>query len=153
VKLLITLPGVDVTCAVALLAALGDIRRFRDGDHAASYLGLVPSIRQSAEHAYPGHITKAGNGHARWVLVQAAQRFDRQPGPLGAFFRRLARKKNRNVAVLACARKLVVIAYELLVHSQPYRYALTHQRIQVQLKRVLRRRSKRLSSTCGVPLL
>jgi transposase len=122
-KLLITLPAVDVTCAQGLLAALGDIRRFRDGDHAASYLGLAPSTKQSAEHAYHGPITKAGNGHARWLLVQAAQHLDRDPGPLGAFFRRLARKKNRNVAVVACARKLVVIAYELLVHMQPYRYA------------------------------
>lgn len=123
VKLLVTLPGIDVTCAVALLAALGDIRRFRDGDHAASYLGLVPSIKQSAEHAYCGRITKAGNGHARWMLVQAAQHLGRNPGPLGAFFRRIAHKKNRNVAVVACARKLVVIAYHMLVHDQPYRYA------------------------------
>jgi hypothetical protein len=114
---------VDTTCAQTLLAALGDIHRFRDGEHAASYLGLVPSTKQSAERAYHGPITKAGNGHARWMMVQAAQHLDRHPGPLGVFFRRLARKKNRNVAVVACARKLVVIAYELLVHNQPYRYA------------------------------
>jgi len=48
VKLLMTLPGVDVTVAEAVLAALGDVSRFADGAHAASYLGLVPSTRQSA---------------------------------------------------------------------------------------------------------
>ena len=122
-KLLVTLPCVDVVCAQTLLAALGDVRRFHDGAHAASYLGLVPSTKQSADRCYHGPITKAGNGHARWMMVQAAQHLDRHPGPLGAFFRRLARKKNRNVAVVACARKLVVIAYELLLHTQPYRYA------------------------------
>ena len=42
VKLLMTRPGVNVTVAETLLAALGDVSRFRDGDHAASYLGLVP---------------------------------------------------------------------------------------------------------------
>lgn len=123
VKLLMTLPGVDVTVAQTVLAALGDVKRFRDGAHAASYLGLVPSIKQSAEHCYHGPITKAGNGHARWVLIQAAQHVRRHPGPLGVFFRRLAKKKNPNVAVVATARKLVVIAWHLLSKNEPYRYA------------------------------
>ena len=123
VKLLMTMPGVSVAVAETLLAALGDITRFRDGDHAASYLGLAPSTRQSAEHCYHGPITKAGNGHARWMLVQAAQHLKSHPGPLGVFFRRLASKKNHNVAVVACARKLVVIAWHMLTHHEPYRYA------------------------------
>ena len=56
-----TLPGVSYVVAIGLLAALGDIHRFRDGDHAASYLGLAPITRQSGDHCYHGHITKAGN--------------------------------------------------------------------------------------------
>lgn len=123
VRLLLTIPGVQVTVAQTLLAALGDVTRFRDGDHAASYLGLVPSTRQSATHTYHGPITRAGNGHARWVLVQAAQHLARHPGPLGACFRRLAKRKNRNVAVVAIARKLVVIAWHMLTTGEPYRYA------------------------------
>lgn len=132
VRLLITLPGVDVTCAQTLLSALGDIDRFRDGDHAASYLGLVPSTKQSAEHSYHGSITKAGNTQARWMLVQAAQHVGKHPGPLGVFFRRLARK-HHNVAVVATARKLVVIAYLMLKNGEPYRYAQpapTHEKLR-----------------------
>lgn len=121
---LLTLPGVDLAVAQALLAALGDVTRFRDGAHAASYLGLVPSTRQSADTCHHGPITKAGRGHARWLLVQAAQHLDGHPGPLGAFFRRLAHRKNRNVAVVATARKLVVLAWHLLTTDEPYRYAL-----------------------------
>jgi transposase len=124
VKLLMTLPGVDVTVAQTVLAAWGDIRRFRDGDHAASYLGLTPSTKQSADHCYHGPITKRGNGHARWVLIQAAQHLRLHPGPLGVFFRRLAKKKNHNVAVVAAARKLAMIAWHLLTKNEPYRYAL-----------------------------
>jgi transposase len=123
VKLLLTLPGVDVAVAQTLLATLGDVGRFRDGDHAASYLGIVPSTRQSAEHCYHGPITKQGRGHARWMLVQAAQHLALHPGPLGVFFRRLAKKKNRNLAVVATARKLVVIAWHMLRNNEPYRYA------------------------------
>ena len=101
VKLLMTLPGVDVATAEAMLAAWGDVRRFADGDHAASYLGLVPSTKQSASQCYHGPITKRGNSHARWMLIEAAQHLDKHPGPLGCFFRRLMKKKTRNVAVVA----------------------------------------------------
>jgi transposase len=122
-KLLMTLPGVDYPVAMTLLAALGDLSRFPDGDHAASYLGLTPGTKQSADHCYHGPITKQGNSHARWMLVEAAQHLDKHAGPLGVFFRRLARKKNRNVAVVATARKLVTIAYLMLKNNEPYRYA------------------------------
>jgi transposase len=123
VRLLMTLPGVSLIVAQAILAALGDPGRFESGDKAASYLGLVPSTRQSGDHCRHGRITKQGNGHARWLLVQAAQHLDRHPGPLGAFFRKIAKRKNRNVAVVATARKLVVIAWHMLTSGEPYRYA------------------------------
>jgi transposase len=122
-KLLMTLPGVDYPVAMTLLAAIGDINRFPDGDHAAAYLGLNPSTRQSGDHCYHGRITKQGNSHARWMLVEAAQHLDKHPGPLGVFFRRLARRKTRNVAVVATARKLVTIAYLMLKNNEAYRYA------------------------------
>jgi transposase len=123
VKLLMTLPGVNVAVALALLAAWGDIDRFAAPDEAASYLGLVPSTRQSADSCHHGPITKAGRSQARWMLIQAAHHVRNHPGPLGVFFRRLAKKKNYNVAVVAAARKLAVIGWHMLKHNQPYRYA------------------------------
>jgi transposase len=71
VKLLMTLPGVDVATALAILAAWGDPARFPDADHAAAYLGLVPSTKQSADRCYHGPITKRGNSQARWMLIEA----------------------------------------------------------------------------------
>jgi transposase len=124
VKLLMTLPGVNVMVAETLVAALGDVSRFPIADHAASYLGLTPSTRQSGDRCYHGPITKAGNSHARWALVQAAHSVARHPGPLGYFFNKLAKKKNYNVAVVATARKLVVIAWHMLTKNEPYRYAI-----------------------------
>jgi transposase len=72
---------------------------------------------------YHGPITKAGNGHARSMLVQAAHSVARHPGPLGYFFRKLSKRKKYNVAVVATARKLVVIAWHMLTRNEPYRYA------------------------------
>jgi transposase len=123
VQLLMTLPGVDYTIAQALKATLADIERFPEPDKAASYLGLVPSVKQSAGKCYNGPITKAGSSQARWLLIQAAQCVGRHPGPLGAFFRKLEKRKNRNVAVVATARKMVTIAWHMLKNKEPYRYA------------------------------
>lgn len=150
VRLLMTQPGVDYRVAQTVLAALGDIRRFRDGDHAASYLGLVPKVKQSAEHCYHGSITKHGNGQARWMLVQAAQHVRNHPGPLGVFFRRLAKKKNHNVAVVATARKLVVIAWHMLTKNEPYRYAQPRPtQIKLARLRIKATGARRKGSTKG----
>jgi transposase len=123
VRLLMTLPGVNYVVALGLLAALGDVSRFKDGDHAAAYLGLVPSTRQSGRRCYHGGITKAGCSQTRWLLTQSAQHVARHPGPLGAFFRRLVKRKNRSVAITAVARKLVTGAFLMLKNTEPYRYS------------------------------
>jgi transposase len=123
VQLLMTLPGVDYTTAHALKSTLADVTRFPEPDKAASYLGLVPSVKQSASKCFHGPITKAGATQVRWLLIQAAQSVSRHPGPLGAFLRKLERRKNRNVAVVATARKMVTIAWHMLKNKEPYRYA------------------------------
>ena len=86
VKLLMTLPGVDVATAEAMLAAWGDFTRFADGDHAAAYLGLVPSTKQSADKCYHGPITKRGNCHARWGSSEPRSTSTSTPAPWGTSF-------------------------------------------------------------------
>ena len=61
--------------------------------------------------------------HHLELVLPAAQQDGTHPGPVGAFFRRLSKRKNRSVAVVATARKLVVIAWHMLRNNEPYRYA------------------------------
>ncbi len=123
IKLLMTLPGVSLMTAACLVGAIGEVARFRDGDHLAGYFGLVPRVKQSADHCYYGSITKVGNNQVRKMLVLAARNLRTHPGPLGAFFRRMAKRKHINVAATATARKLVTVAYLILKNREPYRYA------------------------------
>ena len=68
-----TIPGVDVTVALSLVAAVGDFRRFGRPERRVSYLGLKPRVTQSGtQPASNGRITKQGRAHARGVLVEAA---------------------------------------------------------------------------------
>ena len=73
VKRLMTIPGVDATVALSIVAAVGDFDRFRSPGQLVSYLGLNPRVRQSGGlPASHGRITKQGRAHARGMLVEAA---------------------------------------------------------------------------------
>jgi len=123
VRLVMSIPGVDYTVAQTCLAAIGDIARFPNAKKLSAYLGLNPSTRQSGAHCYHGPITKQGNAHARWLLVQAAQHLGQYRGPLGQTMRKIVKRKNRNVAVVACTRKLAVLLWHVLSSGEPFRYA------------------------------
>jgi transposase len=88
---LLTLPGVNFVTACALLAAIGDIRRFPTPRQLVGYLGLDPKVHQSgSEPARHGRISKQGPGETRHVLVEAAWHAARTAGPLRAFHERIA---------------------------------------------------------------
>ncbi|HEX2715233.1 MAG TPA: IS110 family transposase [Candidatus Acidoferrales bacterium] len=123
VRLVMSIPGIDYTVAQTCLAAIGDVSRFPSPKKLSAYLGLNPSTRQSGPHCYHGPITKQGNAHARWLLVQAAQHLGQYRGPLGQTMRRIVQRKNRKVAVVACARKLAVLVWHVLSSGEPFRYA------------------------------
>ncbi len=124
VKRLMTIPGVDMTVALAMKAAIGDVSRFDDPQKLVSYLGLNPSVRQSGPGpAYHGRITKQGRGHARGMLVEAAWAAARAPGPLRAFFLRVRARRGQHVAAVATARKLSVVIWHLLMKGESYAWA------------------------------
>jgi hypothetical protein len=121
---LLTLPGVNFVTACALLAAIGEVRRFATARHLVSYLGLDPRVRQSgSEPARHGRISKQGPGETRHVLVEAAWHAARATGPLRAFHERVAARRGRNIATVAVARKLAVIAWHMLSHGEDYAFA------------------------------
>ena len=121
VKRLMTIPGVDMVVALAIVAAIGDVGRFEQSQKLVSYLGLNPSVRQSGPGpAYHGRITKQGRGHARGMLVEAAWAAARAPGPLRAFFLRVRARRGQHVAAVATARKLAVLIWHLLSKGESY---------------------------------
>jgi transposase len=121
VKRLMTIPGVDMVVALAIVAAIGEVGRFEQSQKLVSYLGLDPSVRQSGPGpAYHGRITKQGRGHARAMLVEAAWAAARAPGPLRAFFLRVRARRGQHVAAVATARKLAVIIWHLLSKGESY---------------------------------
>jgi transposase len=126
------LRGVPFTVAVTLVAELGDLTRFESPRELMKFMGLIPSEYSSGEQRRQGSITKAGNTHARRVLVEGAWayrypakvsrhlqlRLEKQPKVIQDIswkaqvrlckrYRRLvARGKHANVVTVAIAREL-----------------------------------------------
>src|SRR4051812_19220936 len=131
---LLTLPGVNFVTAAALMAAIGDIGRFPTSRQLVSYLGLDPRVNQSgSEPARHGRISKQGPRETRHVLVEAAWHATRTPGPLRAFHERIAVRRGSNIATVAVARKLALIAWHMLTRGEDYAFArpsLTREKLR-----------------------
>ena len=116
-RCLMTIPGIGAFTALVLKAEIGDIRRFRDKKSLYNYAGLVPVIRQSAEHKRSGGITHAGSRLLRWGMGEAAMTAARYSAVGRAWFQRLARGKHPHVARTALARKLLGVVWALWTHG------------------------------------
>jgi transposase len=83
VPALMAMRGINLVATATILAEIGDLSRFANPRQLMAYVGLVPSERSTGETVKRGSITKAGNGRARRVLVEAAWAY-RHPARVGA---------------------------------------------------------------------
>jgi transposase len=146
VKALMALKGFQTTAAMILVSELGEVERFAHPRRVMAYLGLIPSEETSSERRRQGSITKCGNAHARWLLVECAQHYATPPKVSKELSRRqegqsrevralswkaqnrlhsrytrlLARRLQRNKAIVAVARELCGFIWELLRTQRCY---------------------------------
>lgn len=135
---LMTVPGINVTVAMSIVAAVGDFSRFETPERLVSYLGLNPRVSQSGDSpAKHGSITKAGRSQARGMMVEAAFSASRAPGPLRAFHRRIKARRGWQIATVATARKMTVLCWHLVTKGEDYAFArpslVAHKRRSLEL--------------------
>jgi transposase len=113
-----TIPGVGLLTATALLAFVGDIRRFPSGRHFASYLGLTPRESSSGLRRRLGAISKRGDPYLRMLLIHGARaalcnakRTKRSPDRLRTWAIEREHLRGHNKATVALANKLARIAW------------------------------------------
>ena len=131
--------GFQLVAAMTLISELGDLLRFSHPRRLMAYVGLVPGENTSGERRRQGPITKCGNSHVRWMLVEVAHHYRYPPKisrelslrqeSLGRdvravswraqerlhrrFCRLLLRGVHPNKVVIAIARELVAFVWEL----------------------------------------
>ena len=119
---LMQLAGFGMVSGALWLGQVGAVSRFGTDKQIASYAGLNPRVKQSDRYVQHGSISKAGRSPLRWLMIEVAWGHVRAAGPLASLYHRLvARGKPSGVAIVALARKLLVLAYRLLREEEPYR--------------------------------
>lgn len=115
--------GIGKINAFALLAIIGDVRRFDRPERLVAYIGLNPGRRDSGDgKRIKIGIGLRGRGDLRQLLIQGAQAVLRmgKATDIGKWgWKLFARRGNRNIAVAAVARKLAVQAWHVLRGNPP----------------------------------
>jgi transposase len=140
VRALMAMKGFQSVAAMIVVSELGALDRFTHPRQVMAYLGLVPSEKSSSDRRRQGAITKCGNAHARWLLVECAQYYAAPPKVSKELSRRqqnqsrvvralswkaqnrlhqrycrlMARRLQRNKVMVAVARELCGFIWELL---------------------------------------
>ena len=79
VRALMACKGFQEVAAMTLISELGDLRRFDHPRKLMAFLGLVPGEYTSGTKRRQNGITKCGNSHARWMLVECSQHYRKVP--------------------------------------------------------------------------
>lgn len=116
---LMQLCGIRALTAFALMARIGDINRFASPKKLAAYIGMIPVVKASGANSWRGGVSRKGCRSLKAKLIQAAlsvfRASDENGGQLKQWAIRLwMRKGNKNIAVVAVARKMIVSAWYCL---------------------------------------
>jgi len=121
-QLIATIPGIGFYGALLIHAEIDDITRFPNPEKLAAYSGLVPTVSQSASSVHYGGVSKEGSSYLRWMLTEAVHVHVRYhpDSRLSEFHARISRRRGKQKAASATARKLIHIIYWMLIGKEPY---------------------------------
>jgi len=124
-KILMSFPGIGPIRAMEILAEVGDITRFPTADKLCSYAGLVPSIKQSGSSLRFGRLMKQASKSLKHVFVQTAWALTRtkESNCFQEFYKKLAKKKGKQKAICAAARKVCCTIHAMLRKKEEFRYS------------------------------
>ena len=124
-RLLMSIPGIGIISATALVAAVGDVSVFKNGREMAAWLGLVPRQHATGGKMRLFGISKRGDSYLRMLLIHGARavlRFaDKKSDRTSRWVSSIAERRGKNVAAVALANKNVRIVWALLKKGEAYR--------------------------------
>jgi transposase len=123
IPLLVQIPGLGVKLGMMVLAAIGDISRFPSHKHLVGYAGLGVRVHDSGDTHWSGRITKQGRRDLRYAMIQAANNATDHP-KWRKELARLEPRIGRSKAIVAIARKLLVIVWHVLTKEVADRHAI-----------------------------
>lgn len=120
IRLLASVPGIGVTTAATLMVELDDIVRFKNADHPASFIGLVPMCHSTGEHDGTGDITVRRHFMLRCLLVEAVWVAIRKNPAMTVAYTEYRKRMNPRKSIIKIARRLVNRIYYVFKHGKEY---------------------------------
>jgi transposase len=127
VPYLLQLPGIALLSAMTILSAVGDVTRFPSAKQLVGYAGLGAGVHDSGKSHRDKGITKQGRRDLRFVLVEAARTAIQTHSYWKREFARLAKRIGDHKAVVAIARKLLIVVWHVLLAKSADRRADAEQ--------------------------
>jgi transposase len=123
---LLSIPGIGLITATALVAFVGDVMRFPTSRHFASYLGLTPSERSSGQRRRLGSISKRGDVYLRALLIHGARamltaaKSSKHPDRLQSWALHVQQRRGSPKAYAALANKIARIVWAVWRNESSY---------------------------------
>jgi len=121
-QFLTTIPGIGSVTAAAILAEVGDVRRFSEPNKLVAYAGIDATVFQTGQfEGTQQHMSKRGSPYLRMALWQAASMAIQYDPELKAYYRKKRQEgKHHGTALGAVCRKLLIRIYVILKQNRPY---------------------------------
>lgn len=106
--------GIGELTAPAILAELGDVRRFSSSRHAVRHSGLDITVWDSDGKRPPGKLSRQGPEVLRWPVFEAAQSAAPERSPDHRYYLEVKARQGHNRAALSVARRILRWAHHTL---------------------------------------
>jgi transposase len=118
-----TITGVDFYLASLISSFVGDVNRFPSDDHLASFFGIVPTSRDSANVKRRGKMTKDGSSTARWALSVTVDTVTQHNQPIKDYYESVKKRTGSGkLAHVATMRKLTRMLYHMLKTREHWKW-------------------------------
>ena len=141
IEILTSMTGVSVITAIAIIADVVDISRFRNSKHFASYLRSAPRVESSNDKTIIKSTNKAGRKLSITLLSQSLNHFRDNNKDLSRFYEKASLYKKKGVIRMALCRRVITQIYQML-KKQEYHYSwnsVLHGKKMTEYRRFLKK--------------
>jgi transposase len=121
IDILTSLSGLSVITALAIIADIIDVSRFKNSKRFASYLRSAPRVESSNEHTIIKSTNKAGRKLSITLLSQSLNHFRDSNEKLSIWYGKLSVYKKKGVIRMALCRRVFTEIYQILKKYEYHR--------------------------------
>jgi transposase len=122
IDILLSIKGVSAFMALAFLADVGDVKRFKKVKQMNSYLGVVPGVKSSAGKTYNGHINRASRNLARSIFTQSIHHIIASNDYYEEKYKELKYRNGAGKSRIAFIRRIFGVMRRMLINEEKFKW-------------------------------